>query len=153
MFHIILYQPEIPPNTGNVIRLCANTGSQLHLIKPLGFDLDKRSLRRAGLDYRWMADVHVHDDFAACRAALPLSRFWAIETGGGRGYHDVAYADNDAIVFGSERLGLPPAVLADIGAEQILEIPMRVGNRSLNLSNAVAVVVYEAWRQTGFFPR
>jgi tRNA (cytidine/uridine-2'-O-)-methyltransferase len=150
MFHVVLCQPEIPPNTGNVIRLCANTGAQLHLIKPLGFDLSKRSLRRAGLDYSWMATVHEHADFAACRAALAGARFWAIETLGARHYHDIRYAAGDVLVFGSERQGLSPEVLALIGRDQVVDIPMRVGNRSLNLSNSVAVVLYEAWRQQNF---
>jgi tRNA (cytidine/uridine-2'-O-)-methyltransferase len=150
MFHIVLCQPEIPPNTGNVIRLCANAGAELHLVKPLGFDLDRPALRRAGLDYRWMTNVHVHADFDGCRAALPRARFWAIETGGGRGYHAVAYRPGDALVFGSESSGLGAAVLAAIGAAQTVEIPMRAGNRSLNLSNSVAIVLYEAWRQQGF---
>ena len=154
MFRIVLFEPEIPPNTGNVIRLCANTGADLHLVKPLGFDLDRRSLRRAGLDYRWMAQVHVHADFAACEAALratgaPL-RWCAIETGGTRRYDEVAYQPGDALLFGSERRGLPPEVLARVGAEALVSIPMQEGNRSLNLSNAVALVVYEAWRQNGF---
>jgi tRNA (cytidine/uridine-2'-O-)-methyltransferase len=154
MFRIVLFEPEIPPNTGNVIRLCANTGAELHLIKPLGFDLDRRSLRRAGLDYRWMAQVHVHDDFAACERALgaaPRPLCWrAIETGGARRYDEVAYAEGDALLFGSERRGLPAEVLARIGPQALASIPMQEGNRSLNLSNSVALVVYEAWRQNGF---
>lgn len=150
MFHVVLCQPEIPPNTGNVIRLCANTGAHLHLIKPLAFDLDKRSLRRAGLDYRWMTTVHQHADFASCRAALPATRFWAIETGGTRRYHEARFESGDALVFGSERTGLSAEVLASIGPERLLDIPMRIGNRSLNLSNSVAVVLYEAWRQRNF---
>jgi tRNA (cytidine/uridine-2'-O-)-methyltransferase len=150
MFHIVLCQPEIPPNTGNVIRLCANTGAHLHLIKPLGFDLDKRSLRRAGLDYHWMATVHQHPDFAACQAHLAGARFWAIETGAAQHYSAVAYRSGDALVFGSERHGLPADVLVAIGPQRLVDIPMRVGNRSLNLSNSVAVVLYEAWRQQGF---
>ena len=150
MFHIVLCQPEIPPNTGNVIRLCANTGAHLHLIKPLGFDLYKRSLRRAGLDYHWMATVHQHANFAACQAHLAGARFWAIETGATQHYSAVAYRPGDALVFGSERQGLTAEVLAAIGPQQLVDIPMRVGNRSLNLSNSVAVVLYEAWRQQGF---
>jgi len=154
MFRIVLFEPEIPPNTGNVIRLCANTGAELHLVRPLGFDLDRRSLRRAGLDYRWMARVQVHDDFAACECALgaaPQPLCWrAIETGGLRRYDEVAYAAGDALLFGSERRGLPDEVLARIGPEALASIPMQEGNRSLNLSNSVALVVYEAWRQNGF---
>ncbi|MCU0760625.1 MAG: tRNA (cytidine(34)-2'-O)-methyltransferase [Steroidobacteraceae bacterium] len=154
MFRIVLFEPEIPPNTGNVIRLCANTGAELHLVRPLGFDLERRSLRRAGLDYRWMARVHVHDHFAACEAALrearaPL-RWVAIETGGLRRYDEVRYQPGDALLFGAERRGLPPAVILRVGAEAVATIPMQEGNRSLNLSNAVALVVYEAWRQNGF---
>lgn len=150
MFHIVLHEPEIPPNTGNIIRLCANTGATLHLVRPLGFTLDKRSLRRAGLDYDDLATVSVHADLAAARAALAGSRWFAIETGGTRQYSDVEYRPGDALLFGSERSGLPPAVLATLPPAHHLSLPMRPGNRSLNLSNAVAVVAYEAWRQTGF---
>jgi tRNA (cytidine/uridine-2'-O-)-methyltransferase len=155
MFHLVLFEPEIPPNTGNVIRLCANTGAQLHLVKPLGFDLDRRSVRRAGLDYRWMAAVHVYDDFRACREAIgPTSRWFAVETGGTRHYDEVAWAPGDVLLFGSERRGLPKSILEDLCAEfgesALVSIPMREGNRSLNLSNAVSLVTYEAWRQNGF---
>ncbi len=154
MFRIVLFEPEIPPNTGNVIRLCANTGAELHLVRPLGFDLDRRSLRRAGLDYRWMARVHVHADFTACEQALRAARaplrWCAIETGGTRRYDEVRYREGDALLFGSERRGLPPEVLARVGTESLASIPMQEGNRSLNLSNAVALVTYEAWRQHGF---
>jgi len=150
MYHIVLHEPEIPPNTGNIIRLCANTGAMLHLVRPLGFTLDKRSLRRAGLDYDDLATVSVHADFAACRTALATSRWFAIETGGTRLYSDVAYQPGDALLFGSERTGLPAEVLTQIPGAHHLSLPMRPGNRSLNLSNAVAVVAYEAWRQTGF---
>ena len=154
MFRIVLFEPEIPPNTGNVIRLCPNTGAELHLVRPLGFDLDRRSLRRAGLDYRWMARVHVHADFAACERALGAADFrlnWrAIETGSARRYDEVAYGEGDALLFGSERRGLPQDILARPGPDALVTMPMREGNRSLNLSNAVALVVYEAWRQLGF---
>ena len=154
MFRIVLFEPEIPPNTGNVIRLCANTGAGLHLVKPLGFDLDRRSLRRAGLDYRWMARVHVHQDFDACERSLRESpvplRWCAIETGGARRYDEVRYREGDVLLFGSERRGLPPDVIERVGVEALASIPMQEGNRSLNLSNAVAIVVYEAWRQLGF---
>lgn len=150
MFHIVLHQPEIPPNTGNIIRLCANTGAALHLVRPLGFTLDKRSLRRAGLDYDDLASVTVHGDLAACRAALDGARWFAIETGGARRHSEAQFAPGDALLFGSERTGLPASVLAEIPAAQHLSLPMRAGNRSLNLSNAVAVVVYEAWRQCGY---
>jgi tRNA (cytidine/uridine-2'-O-)-methyltransferase len=150
MFHVVLFEPEIPPNAGNAIRLSANTGVALHLVRPLGFDLDRRSLRRAGLDYRWMARVYVHDDLAACVAALPGARWIAIETGGGRRYDQLHYAPGDALLFGSERRGLPAAALATLTGASLATVPMLEGNRSLNLANAVAVVVYEAWRQNGF---
>ena len=150
MFRIVLFEPEIPPNAGNVIRLCANTGAELHLVQPLGFDLDKRSLRRAGLDYRWMARVHVHADLATCIAALPQVRWIAIETGGTQRYDEVRYAAGDALIFGSERRGLPAAALDALPQPTLASLPMLEGNRSLNLSNSVAVVVYEAWRQLGF---
>jgi tRNA (cytidine/uridine-2'-O-)-methyltransferase len=150
MFHVILYQPEIPPNTGNIIRLCANTGTRLHLVKPLGFQLDDRQLRRAGLDYHEYAEIRVHDGWSACRAALTGSRVLAFSTRGGQRYDAASYAPGDAFVFGPETRGLPEDVLAGFAPEQRLRLPMRPGNRSLNVSNAVAVVVYEAWRQLGF---
>jgi len=157
MFRIVLFEPEIPPNTGNVIRLCANTGAELHLVKPLGFDLDRRSVRRAGLDYRWMTAVHVHADFGACRQALgPTARWIAIETGGVRRYDEVLWQSGDVILFGSERRGLPQEIIdllrRESGEAAVVSIPMREGNRSLNLSNAVSLVTYEAWRQNGFSP-
>ena len=147
--HVALYEPEIPPNTGNIIRLCANTGAQLHLIQPLGFQLDDARLRRAGLDYREWAQVRQHENLVALRAALP-GRLFAVSTRGSIGYHEVRYADGDILLFGPETRGLPQVVLESVPAEQRLRIPMRPGNRSLNLSNAVAVVVYEAWRQQEF---
>ncbi|MFN0159624.1 MAG: tRNA (cytidine(34)-2'-O)-methyltransferase [Burkholderiales bacterium] len=150
MFHIVLYQPEIPPNTGNVIRLAANSGARLHLIEPLGFSLEDRQLRRAGLDYHEYASLTVHRDWAACRAQLDLSRTFALSTRNARRYTEARFRDGDAFVFGPETRGLPDAVLDEFAAAQRLTIPMRSGNRSLNLSNAVAVVVMEAWRQTGF---
>jgi len=150
MFHVVLHEPEIPPNTGNIIRLCANTGAALHLVRPLGFTLDKRSLRRAGLDYDDLATVSVHADLDACRAALDGARWFAIETGGTRAHSEAAFRAGDALLFGSERTGLPAAVLASLPVERHLSLPMRPGNRSLNLANAVAVVVYEAWRQCGY---
>jgi len=150
MFHVVLYQPEIPPNTGNAIRLCANAGARLHLIKPLGFRLDDKSLQRAGLDYHDLADVHIHADLEACLRALRGLRVTAVETGGHRCYAEPAYRAGDAFLFGPETRGLPGEVRERIGRENSLYIPMRVGSRSLNLSNAVAVVVYEAWRQLGF---
>jgi tRNA (cytidine/uridine-2'-O-)-methyltransferase len=149
MFHVVVFEPEIPPNTGNLIRLSANTGCQLHLVKPLGFRLDRKSVRRAGLDYDELATVHVHEDIAAARAALP-GRWFAIETGGTRRHVDASFAAGDVLLFGSERRGLPPEVLAGIAPEHVLTLPMRAGNRSLNLSNAAAIAVYEAWRQLGF---
>jgi tRNA (cytidine/uridine-2'-O-)-methyltransferase len=153
MIHVVLVEPEIPPNTGNVIRLCANTGATLHLVRPLGFPLEDARMRRAGLDYHEYATMQVHDDWAACKTALAVlgvTRMFAIETCGTRAPHDVALARNDAFVFGSETKGLSVAVLADFAAEQQLRLPMRPAIRSLNLSNSVAVTVYEAWRQMGF---
>ena len=149
MFHVVLFEPEIPPNTGNLIRLSANTGCQLHLVKPLGFRLDRKSVRRAGLDYDSLATVHVHDDYAAARAALP-GRWFAIETGSTTRHVDARFADGDVLLFGSERRGLPAEVLGTIEPGQVLSLPMRAGNRSLNLANCAAIVVYEAWRQLGF---
>jgi tRNA (cytidine/uridine-2'-O-)-methyltransferase len=150
MFEVILYQPEIPPNTGNIIRLCANTGSRLHLVEPLGFSLAQRELRRAGLDYADLASVRVHPTLAACLGELDGARLYAVETGGARHYSEVSFRRGDALLFGPETRGLPAQVLADVAHDHILGIPMRKGNRSLNLSNAVALVVYEAWRQQGF---
>jgi len=150
MLHVVLYQPEIPPNTGNVIRLCANSGAHLHLIRPLGFDLDHAKLRRAGLDYHEFAEVDVHDDLDAFIAAVRPSRLFALSTRGRTRYSDVSYTDGDAVVFGPETRGLPQQLLDGLPEAQRLRLPMRPDNRSLNLSNAVAVVVYEAWRQQGF---
>jgi tRNA (cytidine/uridine-2'-O-)-methyltransferase len=150
MFHIVLLQPQIPPNTGNIIRLCANCGSTLHLVKPLGFELSGRAVRRAGLDYRELAQLQVHASFQACLEALPGARLLSIETGGGRIYSEARFRPGDAVLFGSETCGLPASVLEQVPRRQQLSIPMCVGNRSLNLSNAVALVVYEAWRQNGF---
>ena len=151
MIHIVLFEPEIPPNTGNVIRLCANTGATLHLVKPLGFRLDDKSLKRSGLDYHDLAEVKVHAGMQPCLEALGGARIMAVETGGRRCYADVGYRAGDALVFGPETRGLPDSVRGRIGEEYSLHIPMRPGSRSLNLSNAVALVVYEAWRQLGFF--
>lgn len=153
--HILLYQPEIPPNTGNAIRLCANTGAQLHLIRPLGFDLDDKQLRRAGLDYHEYAQVQVHDDLPAALAAITAAqgaapRLFALSTRNAVRYDQPQYRDGDAFLFGRETAGLPQAVLDALPEGQRLRLPMRPGNRSLNLSNAVAVVAYEAWRQLGF---
>lgn len=150
MLDVVLYQPEIPPNTGNIIRLCANTGARLHLVEPLGFELQDRLLRRAGLDYHEWARARVHPSLDACVAQLRSGRLFALSTRGAIGYADVQFAAGDALLFGPETRGLPAAVLERIAPSRRLRIPMRPGNRSLNLSNAVAVVVYEAWRQLGF---
>ena len=150
MIHVVLVEPEIPPNTGNIIRLCANTGATLHLVKPLGFPLDDSKMRRAGLDYHEYAEMQVHESWAVCKETLAGCRMFAIETCGTRSPHEISLAYDDVFVFGSETRGLSQAVLADFGAEQQLRLPMRPAIRSLNLSNAVAVTVYEAWRQLGF---
>jgi tRNA (cytidine/uridine-2'-O-)-methyltransferase len=150
MLHVVLYQPEIPPNTGNVIRLCANSGARLHLIRPLGFDLDHAKLRRAGLDYHEFAAIAVHDDLDAFVAGAQPVRLFALSTRSTTLYTDAAFGPDDAIVFGPETRGLPQALLDSLPPRRRLRLPMRPGNRSLNLSNAVAVVVYEAWRQLGF---
>lgn len=147
---VLLFQPEIPPNTGNVIRLCANTGARLHLIEPLGFDLSDRQLKRAGLDYHEYASVQVHPDFGTALARIAPTRLFALSTRGSVRYDTPAFADGDAFLFGPETRGLPADVLDAIPAAQCLRLPMRPDNRSLNLSNSVAVVVYEAWRQCGF---
>lgn len=148
--HIILYEPEIPPNTGNIIRLCANTGAQLHLIRPLGFDLDDKQLRRAGLDYHEYAEMKVHDNLEACLHALPDTRLFALTTKASRHFHEASFKAGDALLFGPESRGLPMEVLASITADQRLRLPMLPQNRSLNLSNSVAIAVYEIWRQLGF---
>ena len=153
--HVILHRPEIPPNTGNVIRLCANTGAQLHLVRPLGFDIDDRQLKRAGLDYHEYARMRVHDDLDAALAAIAAEagappRVFALSTRGRVRFDAPDYREHDAFLFGSETAGLPPEVLARVPEAQRLRLPMRPGNRSLNLSNAVAVMVFEAWRQAGF---
>jgi tRNA (cytidine/uridine-2'-O-)-methyltransferase len=150
MFHIVILQPQIPPNTGNIIRLCANTGSTLHLVHPMGFDLSGKAVRRAGLDYEWMARVHVHANFADCRATLGQARLLSIETSGSRLYSQAQFHPGDALLFGSESYGLSAEILSLVPRENQLTIPMRSGNRSLNLSNSVALTVYEAWRQNDF---
>jgi tRNA (cytidine/uridine-2'-O-)-methyltransferase len=150
MFNVILYQPQIPPNTGNIIRLCANTGCALHLIEPLGFSIDASAVRRAGLDYDEMAQVAVHPSLAACLGALRGPQLFCIETVGNRPYTQARFQVADALLFGRETEGLPAEVLDMVPPVQRLVIPMRPANRSLNLANAVAVVVYEAWRQNGF---
>lgn len=150
MLHVILHRPEIPPNTGNVIRLCANTGATLHLIRPLGFELDDRRLRRAGLDYHEYARMQVHDDLDACLQALHHPRVFALTTRAERSPYRTTFRSGDALLFGCETAGLPEAVMATIDPEHRLRLPMMPDSRSLNLSNAVAVTVYEAWRQLGF---
>ena len=150
MFDIVLYRPEIPPNAGNVIRLAANTGCRLHLVEPLGFSLDDKQLKRAGLDYHEMAQVTVHPGWSECRAVLADRRMFACTTKGTKSYSKIRYAKDDVFVFGQETAGLPQALLDEFPAGMQLKLPMRPGNRSLNLSNAVAVVVFEAWRQLGF---
>ncbi|HVB49255.1 MAG TPA: tRNA (cytidine(34)-2'-O)-methyltransferase [Burkholderiales bacterium] len=150
MFDVILYQPEIPPNAGNVIRLAANTGVRLHLVEPLGFSLDDRKLKRAGLDYHQLASVRVHRDWRACAEALAGRRMFALSTRAQADFFTQRFAREDAFVFGPETRGLPQELIAGFAPEHCLKLPMRPGNRSLNLSNAVAAVVYEAWRQIGF---
>jgi len=150
MFDIILYQPEIPPNTGNIIRLCANTGARLHLVRPLGFELDEPRLKRAGLDYREYALVAEHDDLAGCLESLGNPRLYAFSSKASTLYHTASFQPADALLFGPETRGLPREVLEKIPDSRRLRLPMLPDNRSLNLSNAVAVSVYEAWRQNGF---
>jgi tRNA (cytidine/uridine-2'-O-)-methyltransferase len=150
LFDVILHQPEIPPNTGNAIRLCANTGARLHLVRPLGFDMDDRQLRRAGLDYHEYAREQVHDSLAAALAAIAPQRLFALSTRSAVRFDAPRFAEGDAFLFGSETAGLPDDVLATIPEAQRLRLPMRPDNRSINLSNAVAVMVFEAWRQQGF---
>ena len=150
MLDVLLYQPEIAPNTGNVIRLCANTGARLHLIRPLGFELDDAKLRRAGLDYHEFADIHVHESLEAALAGRERERVFAFTTRAAQRFDAVAFREGDALLFGPESRGLPDEVLAQIPEAQKLRLPMRPGQRSLNLSNAVAVVVFEAWRQRGY---
>lgn len=150
MLHVILFQPEIPPNTGNIIRLCANTGSQLHLVEPLGFTLEDKQLLRAGLDYHEFASLRVHKTLPDCLSAFDPSRVFALTTKGSQPFHQVRYQDGDAFLFGPESRGLPAEVLDQFKADHRVRLPMLPHNRSLNLSNTVAVAVYEAWRQCGF---
>jgi tRNA (cytidine/uridine-2'-O-)-methyltransferase len=150
MLDIVLHQPEIPPNAGNVIRLAANTGAGLHFVEPLGFSMDDRQLKRAGLDYHEHARVQVHADWAACRAHFAGRRLFALTTKAAQSVYDTAFREHDVLVFGAETSGLPDDVLDGFAPAQRLRLPMRPGNRSLNLSNAVAVTVFEAWRQLGF---
>jgi tRNA (cytidine/uridine-2'-O-)-methyltransferase len=147
---VVLYQPEIPPNTGNIIRLCANTGAELHLVEPLGFDITDKGLRRAGLDYHEYTRVVRHADWAACKVALAGRRLFAMTTKGQASPFTTTLQADDVFVFGRETSGLPPEVLAEFSPEQRLRLPMQAGQRSLNLSNAAAVTVFEAWRQAGF---
>jgi|SRR5262245_9190497 len=150
MIEIVLFEPEIPPNTGNVIRLCANIGCRLHLVHPLGFSLRDKQLQRAGLDYRERAEVIQHRDWQGCRSALPERRFFAVTTSGTQRYDQPRYREGDVFVFGPETRGLPAEVISDFPPEHRIRVPMREASRSLNLSNAVAVMAYEAWRQLGF---
>jgi tRNA (cytidine/uridine-2'-O-)-methyltransferase len=150
VIHVVLYEPEIPPNTGNAIRLCANAGARLHLIEPLGFELDEKSVRRAGMDYAELANVTTWKSLDECLTTVKAPRWFAISTRGTARYDTLQFAAGDAFVFGPETRGLPQAVLESVPPERRLRIPMQPGNRSLNLSNAVAVVVFEAWRQHGF---
>lgn len=150
MFHVVLYEPEIPPNTGNIIRLCANTGARLHLVGPLGFELDEPRLRRAGLDYREYADLERHRDLAACLTASGHPRAFVFSSHAPTMLSRARFAAGDALVFGPETRGLPREVIESVPERRRVRLPMRPGNRSLNLSNAVAVAVYEAWRQLGY---
>ena len=152
MFHVVLVEPEIPPNTGNIIRLCANTGAQLHLIEPLGFPLDDAKMRRAGLDYHDYASMQVHPDWSAFlqKVGPDPARMFALTTHGSTPFASVAFAPGDVFVFGAETRGLAPELRDSFAVGQRIRLPMREGNRSINLSNTVAVVVYEAWRQNGF---
>jgi tRNA (cytidine/uridine-2'-O-)-methyltransferase len=150
MLHIALYEPEIPPNTGNIIRLCANAGAQLHLIHPLGFELDDKRLRRAGMDYAEWAEIKQHADFTSFRQAQPKLRLIACTTHATHSHTSVTYQENDCLLFGPESRGLPPDIRDNLPEEQRIRIPMRPESRSLNLSNACAIILYEAWRQLGF---
>ncbi len=150
MFAVVLYQPEIPPNTGNIIRLCANTGAELHLVEPMGFPWEDKQLRRAGLDYHEFAPVQRHTDWETCKAALAGRRMFAMTTKGSRRHDAPDFVDGDVFVFGPESRGLPTELLEEFAADQRLRLPMLPERRSVNLSNAVAVMVYEAWRQQGF---
>ncbi len=150
MLHIALYEPEIPPNTGNIIRLAANTGAQLHLIKPLGFELDDKRLQRAGLDYHEYADINIYDNFTDFLTAQGKRRIFAVTSKGSVSHHLAAYQADDVFLFGPETRGLPESIRKQLGAEQCIRLPMLKDSRSLNLSNAVAVVIYEAWRQLNF---
>lgn len=148
--HVVLYQPEIPPNTGNIIRICANTGASLHLIRPLGFDWDDKRMRRAGLDYHDFTRVTLHDSLAACEQQLHTNRWFAMTTKGSRNFAEVAFNAQDVLLFGPETRGLPDEVLARWPGDRKLRIPMQASSRSINLANSVAITLYEAWRQRGY---
>lgn len=150
MFHIVLFEPEIPPNTGNIIRLCANTGAHLHLVKPLGFSLEDTQLKRAGLDYHEYATLQVHEDWMACKAALAGKRMFALTTKASKCYTDISFVAGDVFVFGPETRGLSEEVRAEFEPDYRLRLPMLANSRSLNLSNSVTAVLYEAWRQNDF---
>jgi tRNA (cytidine/uridine-2'-O-)-methyltransferase len=150
MFHIVLFEPEIPPNTGNIIRLCANTGAQLHLVQPLGFTLEDKQLKRAGLDYHEFASLQVHADWTTCKAALVGKRMFALTTKGSTRHSDIAFMDEDVFVFGPETRGLPEHIREEFAPERRVRLPMLEHSRSLNLSNSAAILLYEAWRQIGF---
>lgn len=150
MFHIVLFEPEIPPNTGNIIRLCANTGAQLHLVEPLGFKLEDKQLKRAGLDYHEYATLKVHKNWDACKAALAGKRMFALTTKGSTRHSDIRFEKDDVFVFGPETRGLPEEIRAEFAPAHRVRLPMLPDNRSLNLSNSAAVLLYEAWRQIGF---
>jgi len=150
MFHIVLFEPEIPPNTGNIIRLCSNTGSQLHLIEPLGFEMDDKRLRRAGLDYNEFANIKTYPSFKDYLLQAKPARLFALSTHGMKSAFDTEFKPGDAFIFGPETRGLPKSLLSELGEEFVLRIPMKPDNRSLNLSNTAAILVYEAWRQCGF---
>lgn len=150
MLHIVLFEPEIPPNTGNIIRLCANTGAQLHLVKPLGFTLEDKQLKRAGLDYHEFASLKVYEDWHECKAALQGKRLFAITTKGSTRHSDISFVDEDVFVFGPETRGLPEEIRAEFTPEHRVRLPMLPDSRSLNLSNSAAILLYEAWRQVGF---
>ena len=150
MLHVVLVEPQIPPNTGNVIRLCANTGARLHLVEPLGFTLDDARLRRAGLDYHEWADVQVHETWIEAVRDIPVDRRFGLSTRATRRCHDCSFRDGDALIFGAETHGLSESIRAQLGNNQLLRLPMRPQSRSLNLANAVAICVFEAWRQIGF---
>ncbi len=150
MFDVVLFQPEIPPNTGNVVRLTANAGCRLHLVEPLGFDLSTKQLRRAGMDYSEFADVQVHKDWPACRAALQSRRWWIFSARATHSFASVQFEPGDVFLFGPESTGLPAEIQNQFASETRLRLPMKAGCRSINLSNTVAIVVYEAWRQNGY---